>query len=446
MIARIAALALATAAMVASSVTPAFGADTIYWTNFGGNDISFANLDGSGSGGSVNTTGATAPNQPAGVAIDPAAGRIYWATANGGKISFANLDGTGGGGDLNTAGATVGILRGLAIDPAGGRIYWASTNTGTISYANLDGSGGGNLSTTGATVSNPNGVAIDPASNRIYWANRNTTTGNKISYANLDGTGSGTDLVTGAATVSGPAGLAVHPAGGRIFWANQVIGADNQKIAFANLDGSGGANLNVTGSCMVCAPPTGVALDPDPNRIYWTNSFTTAISFANLDSSGSGGDLSTAGGSVNSPAYVAILKTPLPTGAPTVSGGSVTGSVLTCSQGSWAPNLLGGFLYRAPRTFGFQWTLNGADIGGATTNTHTASTPGSYGCRVSATNAAGTGGPQTSAGHEVSNPPPPVTPGNPTSPINPAGNVRKRKCKKAKKGASAAKKKCKRKK
>ena len=40
--------------------------------------------------------------------------------------------------------------------------------------------------------------------------------------------------------------------------------------------------------------------------------------------------------------------------------------------------------------------------------------------------------------------PPATAPGNPTSPINPAGNVRKRKCKK-KGGASAAKKRCKKK-
>lgn len=423
MIARTAALAVALTALAASLPAAALGADTIWWSNFGANNISFTNLDNTGGGGNLaSTTGATAPNQPNGLALDPAAGRVYWASVNGQKISYANIDGSGGGGDLNTSGASVFAPRGLAIDPAGGRIYWAAAfgPSPGIYYANLDNSGGGQISTTGATVSTPSGVAIDPAANRIYWANANTTTGNKISYANLDGTGSGGDLNTTGATVSQPLGVAVDPAGGRIYWGNQS--AASLKISYANLNGSGGADLNVTGACTVCAPPAGVAIDPAANRIYWANSFTEAISFTNLDGTGSGGDLNDTGATVNSPTFPALLRTPVPTGAPAVSGGSQTGSTLSCSQGSWAPNLLGAHLYRAPRTFAFQWTLNGADIGGATTNTHTASTPGSYGCRVSATNHAGTGGPQESAAHAVSTPPPPV--------VTPPAPAKKRKCKK----------------
>ena len=50
-------------------------------------------------------------NQPAGVAIDAAAGKIYWANAGPGTtdantISWAKLDGSGGG-DLKTTGASV---------------------------------------------------------------------------------------------------------------------------------------------------------------------------------------------------------------------------------------------------------------------------------------------------------------------------------------------------
>jgi DNA-binding beta-propeller fold protein YncE len=437
--ARLASLLIATTALLAALCSTASAADRVYWTNFSGNSIAFANLDGTGGGGTLNTTGATAPSQPTGIAIDPAAGRIYWASANGGKVSYANLDNTGGGNDLSTAGANVSGLRGLAIDPAGGRIYWAATAGGTISYANLDGSGGNNLSTTGATLSNPNGVAIDPAANRIYWANRNVTTGNKISYANLDGTGSGNDLPTGAATVSGPAGIAVDPAAGRAYWANQVLSTDSQKVAHANLDGSGGANLNTAGSCAVCSPPTGLALDPDANRAYWTNSFTTPLSFANLDGTGSGGDLNTTGAPMADPAYLAILRAPVPTGAPTVGGTSVTGAALACSQGSWAGNRLGAHLYRAPRSFEFQWTLNGAEIAGATSSTHVAAAPGAYGCKVSATNAAGSAGPQTSAPHTVSAPAPPQA-------APPSSTPAKRKCKKGKKKGKRAKKNCKRKK
>jgi DNA-binding beta-propeller fold protein YncE len=75
------------------------------WANSGANKISYANLDGSG-GGHV-ATGLATVNRPAGVAIDPAAGRIYWANSQAGHVgvSFVKLDGTGGA-DVTTTGAT----------------------------------------------------------------------------------------------------------------------------------------------------------------------------------------------------------------------------------------------------------------------------------------------------------------------------------------------------
>src|SRR4051794_37955758 len=67
-----------------------------------------------------------------------AADRIYWANNNGGvpAVSFANLDGTGGGGNLDTSGT--GSANGLALNPSGGKAFWGS-NGFTISFANLDG-------------------------------------------------------------------------------------------------------------------------------------------------------------------------------------------------------------------------------------------------------------------------------------------------------------------
>ena len=67
----------------------ATAADRVYWGNFDNNTISFANLDGSGSGGQLSTTGAAPLNSPQGVAIDGAKGLIYWADYGVNKISFA---------------------------------------------------------------------------------------------------------------------------------------------------------------------------------------------------------------------------------------------------------------------------------------------------------------------------------------------------------------------
>jgi hypothetical protein len=262
-----------------------------------------------------------------------AADRVYWGNTAGDKISLAALDGRGGG-DLSTTGATVSNPQGIAFDPAAGRIYWANVNGNKISFANLDGSGGGDLTTTGATVSGPLGVAIDPGSRRIFWANVN---GNKISSVKLDGTG-GADLVTGAATVNGP---------------------------------------------------EGVAIDPGTNRIYWANATGNKISFANLDGSG-GGDLATPGATLQGASFPVLLQTPRGSSAPAVSSsGTLVGATLSCSPGTWAPDLTASFDYRAPLSFAYGWTQNGAQIAGATSNSITAASPGNFNCQVTALNRAG---------------------------------------------------------
>jgi hypothetical protein len=358
--ARLWVLVCVVASLVAAVPASARAADVVYWANDIGNTISFANLDGSG-GGDLDTTPATVDN-PFGLALDPAAGRIYWANRIGDRISFANLDGSGGR-DLDTTGAMVAGPSGVALDPAAGRIYWANSFTDTISSVGLDGSGGGGLVTTGATVSQPSGVALDPAAGRIYWANAG---GNRISFAALDGSG-GDDLVTTGATVNNPIGVAVDPAAGRIYWAN----AGGNRISFAGLDGSGG------------------------------------------------GDLVTTGATVDFPAFPALLERPGGAGAPLVSGGSAVGATLSCSTGEWAPDLAAALLYRAPRSFAYAWSRDGATIAGAATSSLTASDPGAYRCQVTATNQAGSAT-QTSEPHSVAAAPAPALVGPPPAAPPPA--------------------------
>jgi hypothetical protein len=335
-------------ALLTWSASAAHAADRIYWGNQFANKLYFANLDTS-AGGDLATTGATV-SSPLGVALDPAAGRIYWANPNANKISFANLNGSGGG-DLTTTGASVSAPAGVAVDPAAGRIYWANALANKISFANLNGSGGGDLTTTGATAANPRGVAVDPAAGRIYWSN---TGGNKISFANLNGSGGG-DLTTTGATVNSPAGVAVDPTAGRIYWANE----SGNKISFANLNGTGG------------------------------------------------GDVPTLAATVNGPAFPALLQAPTAAGAPILTGGTAIGSELSCSQGTWAPDLVPSLFYRAPQSFTYSWSRDGQAIAAASGPTYAAGAAGEYRCTVSATNAAGAGA-QTSAVHTVLSATPPA--------------------------------------
>jgi DNA-binding beta-propeller fold protein YncE len=380
----------------ASFASAAQAADRVYFVN--GNTISLANADGSG-GGDLDPSGASVSG-PYGVAIDPAAGRIYWANTAVDSISSARLDGTGGGANLNTAGATLNNPKGVAIDSGARRIYWANqAPADKISFANLDGSGGGDLSTAGATVSGPVGVAIDPAAGRIYWA---SNTGHKISFANLDGSG-GADLDTTGANVGGPTGLALDVAADRLYWAVQV----SDTIAFASLSGGGGGALNTAGATV--NGPVGVTIDSAAERIYWGNTFgdapgvETRLSFARLDGSG-GGDLNTTGAALGgAKVFPVLLNAPVAAGAPVISGGSEPGSVLSCSPGSWAPDLVAGFLYRAPLNFSYRWSRGGGDIAGAVGSSYTADNPGEYRCTATGLNTAG-GTTQQSGPHAVSEP------------------------------------------
>ena len=376
------------------SASAASAQNRIYWTNVDSNAITFANLDGSGGFGVLDTTGTT-PSQPEGVAIDPAHGKIYWANETG-SIEFANLSG-GGGGTLNTTGAALNEPFGLAIDPTHNRIYWANggaTGTNGISFANLNGSGGGNLNTGTATIAQPIGVAIDPSAGRIYWANWNngTAMAGKISFAFLDGSGGG-DLATVGATVTAPEGVAIDPATNRIYWANQ----QGPKISFANLSGTGGGDVNTTGASL--SDPSGVAIDVAAGRIYWANQGGGQISFANLDGSG-GGNLNITGSTSTNASQPALLEQPLAVNPPVVTGGLVATSQLVCTTGMWGPDLYRSLLYQAPASFSFSWLKNGSPIPGANTSSLAATSSGDYQCRVAATNFAGSTT-QTSAGFQV---------------------------------------------
>jgi hypothetical protein len=422
MVSRRPAALLVTGIVFGFAVPAAHGADRIYWSNDGATDaISYANLDGSGSGDDLDTTGATL-SDPEGVTIDASAGRIYWVN-NGAtdSISYANLDGSGAGNDLNTAGATLVNPIGVAIDPAAGRIYWANGNaTNPISYARLDGTGGDNLNVTGAAPGAATGVAVDPPTGRIYWGTDNSTD-DAISYANLDGSGGGTVYsFLGMTAIDGPYGLAAGPdegAGARyVYWANTT--PDNINVACLCGGFSDEAQTSVN-------HPRGLALDPETQRLYFVASGGSAFLFRNLYSApGDLGAIATTGATMSGANFPALLKGAVGAGVPAISGGALTGSALSCSTGSWAADQDGAFFFREPSSFAYQWSRDGADIPGATSSSVVADAPGEYRCRVTAQNAAGSAQ-QTSAPHKVDASPASSEPtgGPPAGTASPPPNV-----------------------
>jgi DNA-binding beta-propeller fold protein YncE len=343
--------------------------DSVYWGDEAVGAIRAANLDGS----EVPSDLFNGESGPCGVAIDPAAGKIYWANFHGGGIRVANLDGTGAPATL--FGEEGGSVCGVAVDPAAGTIYWANFSTNAIRVGNLDGSGAASTLFQEESGTAPSGVAIDPASGTIYWTNQFS---DEVRVGNLDGSGIALTLVSGE---DNPIGVAIDPAAGVIYWAQQGACCSGPgAVRVANLDGTGIATLFGGESA-----PGGVAIDPEANKIYWANR-TGSIRVGNLDGTGVAASLSD---SESFPLFPVLLKAPASTEAPSISGGAKVGRVLTCQKGQWAPDLLGSFLYRAPRSFAYQWIQDGVEIPGAAQPTFTPTAAGSYACRVTATNDAG---------------------------------------------------------
>jgi hypothetical protein len=203
------------------------------------------------------------------------------------------------------------------------------------------------------------GVTPALAANQIFWTD-NSSNQSPISYANLDGSGGGGELNITGATDADPTGLA-------------------GTISYASLSGGGGGQLNITGTSALT--PFGLAIDPVAGKVYWADqdgyNDTTSIYYANLNGSG-GGVLDTTGATPVAPIFPVLLEVPSGTGVPVVSGGSTVGATLSCSAGTWASDLVGSFLYLAPRSFAYSCTLNGTAISGATSTTLTAAVPGQY--------------------------------------------------------------------
>jgi hypothetical protein len=386
-------LGVALAAAALCVAVPAAGAqDRVLWTESGtGYGFGYAALDGSG-GGSL---GLERPERYAreDFTIDTAAGRVYWGQRY--LVESMKLDGT----DqrvLDSGMVKASELHGLTIDPLGRRLIWGQVNTPPIAVAALDGSGGGGLAAPGTEIyPGTNGVAFDPASGRLYWGaayNFGAKTQHPgIGYAAIDG------IIPLAKEPRG--GLAIDDAGGRVYW----VAGENQ-IMSMRLDGSDQAPLE-TGTATI-AKPGGIAIDEATRTIYWTNQGAHAISFAKLDGSGAAGQVNIAGSPPGDTVDLALLVAPRDLAVPSVSGEAAPGQTLTCASGAWATDQPQARLFDAAAALAYQWTRDGAPIPGATAPTLAVPAAGaSYGCVVTASNAAGA---TSAASAPVSVPAPPA--------------------------------------
>jgi hypothetical protein len=379
-------VSVATVLVASQQASAARGGGSFYGTD--GPNISVAALDGGDSPQKL----FTGKLLPGAVTPDPAAGKIYWSVYDGvaSQVIRGNLDGSGTPQRLYTEQRHPPPF---ALDPGAGKVYWFLDDGQGIAVGNLDGSG------TPRTLATPGlvilGAAIDPAAGKVYWAgSTNWYDGDQgqIGVINLRGNGKPRTLYKGEGLP-----LDVGVAAGKIYWTDSFRPG---VVRVGSVDGSASPQTLFIGG-----PTTDFAIYPGAGKIYWSESRSVIV--RNLDGSGTSSVLLRFPFPSN---FVmrALLRPPSGVGAPEISGGSGVGSALTCSEGAWGSDLIGARLYHAPRRFTYQWRMHGTDIPGATSTSYTAPVGGSYRCRVTAHNLAGSTA-QTSAPHTV-NPPPPNSP------------------------------------
>ena len=391
-------LACLLAAAAACTPSSALAVDTLYWQGGGpAGGIRAAPLAGAGT---VSTLyGPPDVGNGHGLGLDPADERIYWANGTPPEaIKGAPLAGGGTVSTLYPQAQAGNGLTGLTVDPGADRLYWTSPSSLTIRAAPA--SGAGPVDTVydffDGSVTSAQGIAVDPAAGKLYWVRATNDGNDSVVSAPLDGSGPTTVLYDESDGLSNPTGVAVDTTTDRVYWTNYTA----SYIQGAPTSGAGPVDT-VYDFGEGPASPAGIAVDPAGSRMYWINDTDQKVMGAPLSGAGPVDTLYTET-AFGFQRYLAVLRVPVSTANPTVTGVGELGQQLSCSTGTWAPDFPAAFSYRAPADFGYQWTLDGNDIGGAGSSTHTPTTVGDYGCRVTASNLAG--GTDATSGNTVSVP------------------------------------------
>jgi uncharacterized repeat protein (TIGR01451 family) len=220
----------------------------------------------------VQGTGAnTAPTVASDAGSKLFIGRVV---ANPASVARVNTDGTGL--TLSVVSSTVPVY-GVAVDSVRGKVYFTSHTGDRLSRANLDGTGLEANFITVATGAGATGLAIDLVNGHLYWAQAYAPNGGGIMRANLDGTGV-TQILSGFNVYD----IALNVAGNKIYYAGDfsfsigrcdLNGANNNRNWLANMGGVSGV---VNGM-------SGLAVDLTNGKLYWSRS--NGIGQANLDGS-----------------------------------------------------------------------------------------------------------------------------------------------------------------
>lgn len=373
--------------------------ETIYWDNYRDSPATIGSADITGSGGGLLNLGGIEFETTEGMAYDPVTNRLYVAVEareasevlEEGAIAVINLDGSGAS-FFSAPGLSAKAPEGIVLDPATRTMYWDNTADDTIGWAKLDGSAAGLVNTAGAPTEDYYRLALDPASGRLYWS-AEVESEEVIAWANVNNTGGGVLPVSGE--IKGADGMATDPLNSRLY---MIAGNTTGTLSSVGLDG-GAVETVPLGATFHSG--YGLAIDPVAGTAFWGNygiekSRTETIGFSSLSGTQSGA-ISPTTTPANGAQDPVIVRSPTAAGAPRITQSN---AVLSCSQGTWAPDYPGAFVYQAPVSYTYQWLLNGRPIAGATGSSYAATASGSYACTVTGTNHSGSAS-QTSAATTV---------------------------------------------
>lgn len=235
----------------------------IYWADLVNEKILRSNVDGTDiedivTGGSPRAFG---------LAVDPFDQRIYWIDSIGVTLNRANLDGSFPEVLLNIPGSPHGSV---VIDYASNKLYFANGSSSLL-RTNSDGS---DLEVIVSGLINPRGVALDVARNHLYWTELGSATAGgpsrRIARSTLDGDNVET-LVDG---LQQPVALALDLRSDKIYWLDDTA----RLVQRSNLDGSGVETLVSNLFVNRIGGASGIALDLDNDRFFWTHSIGRVLS------------------------------------------------------------------------------------------------------------------------------------------------------------------------
>lgn len=199
-----------------------------------------------------------------GIAVDRGPRKVYYSSASTNQLFRANLDGTG---TEVLVDAPSGRAITIEIDATADRIYWLSGFT--VWRAMRDGAGVETVISSDPDFVNITGLALDTLNGRLYLTDQS---GGQIWSANLDGSDLQPIIDTG---INAPVEIDVDPIGGRVYFTQ-----GNGFVRRANTDGANLETIYSGGS--TC---TGIVLDLNAGKVYFSDTGTDQLLRCNLDGS-----------------------------------------------------------------------------------------------------------------------------------------------------------------